>query len=120
MMDLYGAAVARERSRWHEDGTLARFVRWEYGEGTGVGFLEVQAVTGGGTRKGPRMGIFGRLAGRSRARDARAIPTGWDGVEVEMTLVAQWKQGAIRTQELVERLEELRQRDPIRGACVSP
>src|SRR5437899_10926864 len=39
MMHLYGAGFVRDRSLSNDGGEIARYLKWEYGEGAGFGGL---------------------------------------------------------------------------------
>jgi hypothetical protein len=107
MMQLYGAAVVQERSGSDDGGEIARYLKWEYGDGTGLGFLKAQVAQRQPSQDRHRFGHFRRFAGISAGIKARRAAKLLDGLGRELTLLAQWKQGKLRTPELVNRLEEL-------------
>jgi hypothetical protein len=109
MMQLYGTAAVQERST-RDDEALARYLRWEYGEGTGVGFLKSWAIGRASYDAKRRFGMIDRLTGLSAAIKARMTATLLDGWRRELTLLVQWKRGELGTLELVNRLEELQRK----------
>jgi len=108
-MQLYGAAVVRERSGLDDGGEIAQYLKWEYGDGTGLGFLKGSIAQRERAWDGHRFRFFHRLARLSAGIKARLAARLLDGLGRELTLVALWKQGKLKTPELVDRLEELRQ-----------
>jgi hypothetical protein len=107
MMLGYGAAVVRERYTLGHGEEIARYLRWEYGEGTGVGFLIGGRSRRGGSRPKRRVRVVGRLEGLSASIGARVAARLMHGWGRELTLLVQWKRGELGTVELVDRLEEL-------------
>jgi hypothetical protein len=110
MLPEYGAAVVRERYTLGHGEEIARYLRWEYGEGTGVGFLSGLAAKPRPFLPGRRFRFSDRLEGLSASIKARVAAKLMDGWGRELTLLVQWKRGELGTGELVYRLEELQRR----------
>lgn len=117
MLELYGVALVRERSRLDDSSELGRYLRWEYGSGTHIGALDFRAPARGSRRRG--VSLLDRLTGLMHRSRGRAGPRPGRGVEREITLLAQWKQGRIRTVELVS-LEDFRRTEPVEETWLSP
>src|SRR3989442_8265278 len=56
MMQLYGAGFVRDRSLSNDGGEIARYMKWEYGEGIGLGGLNGWTAQ---RKFPPRKGRFG-------------------------------------------------------------
>jgi hypothetical protein len=120
MMQSYGAAVVQERSMRHGDREIARYLKWEYGEGTGMGFLNSWAIRRAPSHSERRFELVDRLGGLSasiRARLAAKLVAGW---RRELTLLIEWKRGDLGTLELVDRLEALQRRTETLVPNLSP
>jgi hypothetical protein len=88
-------------------GEVAQYLRWEYGEGTTVGFLKGQIVQRGRSRRSTTSGLIKRLRGISAAIRGRVVARLTADLQREMGLLVQWKRGELGSDELVIRLEEL-------------
>ena len=120
MMQLYGAGFVRDRSLSNDGGEIARYLKWEYGEGTGLGVLNGWTAQ---RRSPPRKGRFGfvdRFARLPAAIGARVAARQIDGWGSELALLAQWKRGELSPLELVNRLEALQRRTAIQAPSLSP
>lgn len=120
MLELYGRAIVHERLELNDGGEVGRYLRWEYGKGTGIGVLTVHARGGGAlrSRRKPRIpGTWATLLGATRGRFGTSR---YDGMEREMSLLSQWKNGRIRTVELVCLLEDLRRTRPVQEKGIGP
>jgi hypothetical protein len=106
-MPRYGTAVVRERLGLDDRGEIARYVKWEYGEGTNVEFLRGWAAEIGPSKQRRRFEFSGRLGGLSTGIKARVAAKFMKGWRRELALLAQWKRGELPTPELINRLEEL-------------
>src|SRR2546425_7661919 len=67
MMPQYGEAVICERLGLDDGREIARYLRWEYGEGTGVGFLNGGASTSEPSKHATRSGFAERFGTGSAA-----------------------------------------------------
>jgi hypothetical protein len=110
MMPGYGAVVVGERYRLGHGEEIARYLRWEYGEGTGVGFLSGLAAKPRPFLSGRRFRFSDRLEGLSASIKTLVAAKLMDGWVRELTLLVQWKRGELGTMDLVDRLEELQRR----------
>ena len=110
MLAEYGAVVVRERYTLGYGEEIARYLRWEYGEGTGVGFLSGLTAKPRPFLSGRRFRFSDRLVRFSASIKARVAAKLIDGWVRELTLLVQWKRGELGTWELVDRLEELQRR----------
>src|SRR3989449_7890506 len=101
MMQLYGAGFVRDRSLSNDGGEIARYLKWEYGEGTGFGVLNGWTAQ---RRSPPREGRFGfvdrfaRLPAAIRAGGATRRIYCWGA---ELGLLAEWKTAGIEPVEAV-------------------
>jgi len=80
MMQLYGADLVRERSSSDNGGEIARYLKWEYGEGTGLGVLNGWVAQSGPPSRKGRLGFvdrFARLPAAIKARVAARQIDGW-------------------------------------------
>lgn len=119
MVPQFGTAAVRERPILGDGGEIARYLKWEYGDGTGPGFLTGWAAERGPSQHARRLGFIDRLGGLSAAIKARVAAKLMDGWGRERTLLAQWKRGELGTLELVNRLEELGRNTKISGPSLS-
>ena len=107
MMPQYGEAVIRERLGLDDGREIARYLKWEYGEGTGVGFLNGRVSVREPAKHATRFEFIERLG------TLTATIKKWVAVDQlkrwgrELTLLAQWKRGELGTLDLIDRLEEL-------------
>ncbi|HWM53535.1 MAG TPA: hypothetical protein VNP71_10285 [Thermoplasmata archaeon] len=120
MMQLYGADLVRERSSSDNGGEIARYLKWEYGEGTGLGVLNGWVAQSGPPSRKGRLGFVDRFARLPAAIKARVAARQIDGWGSELVLLAQWKRGELSPLELVNRLEELQRRTGIPGPSLCP
>src|SRR2546428_10634182 len=120
MMQLYGARFGRDRSSSDDGGGIARYLKREHGEGTGLGVLNGwMAPRGAPPRKG-RFGLVDRFARLPAAIRAGVAGRQIDGWGSEVVLLAQWKRGELSPLELVDRLEGLQRRTAIQAPSLSP
>src|SRR2546426_2041487 len=120
MMQLYGAGFVRDRSLSNDGGEIARYLNWEYGEGTGLGVLNGWTAQ---RRSPPRKGRFGfvdRFARLPAAIGARVAARQIDGWGSELALLAQWKRGGLSPLELGNRLEAMQRRTGIQAPESEP
>src|SRR3989475_10149875 len=92
MMQLYGAGFVRDRSLSNDGGEIARYLKWEYGEGTGLGVPKRWTGQGRSPPRKGRLGFvdrFARLRAAIRARRGGRRNAGWGG---ELGLRAPGKQ----------------------------
>lgn len=120
MLELYGRALVRERLGLNDGGEVGRYLRWEYGKGTGIGVLTVHARRGRALRSRRRPRSLGTWATLLDAIRGRLGTSRYDGMEREMSLLSHWKEGRIRTVELVCLLEDVRRTKPVRGRRIGP
>src|SRR2546427_6063378 len=71
MMQLYGAGFVRDRSLSNDGGEIARYLKWEYGEGTGLGVLNGWSPQRRPPARQGRFGFLAPLAQTPAARSAR-------------------------------------------------
>src|SRR2546422_6532163 len=62
MMQLYGAGFVRDRSLSNDGGVIARYLKWEDGEGTGLGLLNGLAPQSRSSHRKCRLSFVDRLA----------------------------------------------------------
>src|SRR5256886_12307639 len=118
MMPQYWTGVVRERPVMDKSGEIARYLKWEYGNGTGLGFLT--GWTADRESSPPRrFGFIERLRELRAAIKVRVTTRPIDDWGQELTLLAQWKRGELRPHELVDRLEELDRMAKISGPSAS-
>src|SRR2546422_7723810 len=73
MMPQYGTAAVRDRPVMDKRGEIARYLKWEYGEGTGLGFLNGWAAELESSRPSRRFRFIDRLGGLGAGIKARVI-----------------------------------------------
>ena len=120
MMQVYGAGFVRDRSSSDDGGGIARYLKWEYGEGTGLGVLDGWIAQRGSPPRKVRFGLVDRFARLPAAIRARVAARQIDGWGSELVLLAQWKRGELSPLELVDRLEALQRRTAIQAPSLSP
>jgi len=118
MMPQYWTGVVRERPVMDKSGEIARYLKWEYGDGTSLGFLDGWAAERESSRP-RRFGFIERLREVGAAIKVRVTTRPNDDWGQELTLLAQWKRGKLRTHELIDRLEELDRMAKISGPSAS-
>ena len=103
------AGLSRAWEPWNrvEVGEIAQYLKWEYGKGTTVGYLDGQLVPRGPTRPSVMSGWMSRLRGLSTAIQGLMVARLATDLQREMGLLVQWKRGELGSDELVIRLEEL-------------
>src|SRR2546422_10882210 len=120
MMQVYGAGFVRDRSLSKDGGEIARYLEWEYGEGTDLGVLNGWIAQRGSPPRKGRFGLVDRFARLPAAIRARVAARRIDGWGSELALLAQWKRGELSPLELVNRLEALQRRTGIQAPSLSP
>ena len=120
MMQVYGAGFVRDRSLSKDGGEIARYLKWEYGEGTDLGVLNGWIAQRGSPPRKGRFGLVDRFARLPAAIKARVATRQIDGWGSELALLAQWKRGELSPLELVDRLERLQRRTGIQAPSLSP
>jgi len=120
MMQLCGAGFVRDRSLSNDGREIARYLKWEYGEGTGLGVLNGWTAQHGSPPRKGRFGFVDRFARLPAAIRARVAARQIDGWGSELALLAQWKRGELSPLELVNRLEALQRRTGIQAPSLSP
>src|SRR2546428_4893224 len=120
MMQLYGAGFVRDRSLSNDGGEIARYLKWEYGEGTGLGVLNGWTAQRRAPPRKSRFGFVDRFAPLPAAIKARVAARRIAGWGSELTLLAQWEPGGLSPLELVNRLEALQRRTGIQAPSLSP
>jgi hypothetical protein len=120
MLDLYGVAVGPERLGLDDGGEVGHYLRWEYGKGTGIGYLRTLVPRRRKTTARWASRLIDRLSKVSDAIRRASRRRRHDDLEPEMSLVVQWKQGRIRTVELVGLLEDLRRAEPVQETQLAP
>ena len=120
MMQLYGARSVRDRSSSDDGGGIARYLKREHGEGTGLGVLNGWIAQRGSPPRKVRFGLVDRFARLPAAIRARVAARQIDGWWSELVLLAQWKRGELSPLELVNRLEALQRRTAIQAPNLSP
>ena len=118
MMPQYWTGVVRERPVMDKSGEIARYLKWEYGDGTSLGFLNGWTADRESSRP-RRLGFIERLRELRAAIKVRVTTRPMDDWGQELTLLAQWKRGELRPHELVDRLEELDRMAKISGPNAS-
>ena len=99
--------LVREPLTSPQNEELARYLKWEYGDGTGVGFLNGHATSGRRARRLTERRFIEPLRRLSKAVRARIAAKPEAEFQRELSLLVQWKRGELGTTELVDRLEDL-------------
>src|SRR2546428_14158114 len=91
MMQLYGAGFVRDRSLSNDGGEIARYLKWEYGEGTGFGGLKGWTAQRRAPPRKGRFGLFYRVARLPAAIRGRAAARRMDARGDEVGCLARWQ-----------------------------